>query len=128
MRSRTDGAANRRLVGHAKAKLPAPMPRIGVVNLAQIVAEVGPILERVDTAEQAIAECGAAPVTRASGKTKTWVPLGRQAVCRCPRARQAPPHAIRILARAWLRVIWACWHTDTAYNPARHRAEQRLTA
>jgi transposase len=106
----------------------APMPRIGEVNLVQIVAEVGPILERVDTAEQAIAECGAAPVTRASGKTKTWVPLGRQAVCRCPRARQAPPHAIRILARAWLRVIWACWHTDTAYNPSRHRAEQRLTA
>ena len=53
------------------------MPRIGEVNLAQIVAEVGPILERVDTAEQAIAECGAAPVTRASSKTKTWVPLGR---------------------------------------------------
>ena len=38
------------------------------------------------------------------------------------------PHAIRILARAWLRVIWACWHTDTAYDPARHRAEQRLAA
>ena len=36
------------------------------------------------------------------------------------------PHAIRILARAWLRVIWACWHTNTAYDPARHRAEQRL--
>ena len=27
------------------------------------------------------------------------------------------PHAIRILARAWLRVIWACWHTNTAYDP-----------
>ena len=59
------------LVGHAKARLLAPMPRIGEVNLAQIVAEVGPILERVDTVEQAIAECGAAPVTRASGKTRT---------------------------------------------------------
>jgi Transposase len=38
------------------------------------------------------------------------------------------PHAIRILARAWLRVMWACWHTNTAYDPARHRAEQRLAA
>jgi hypothetical protein len=38
------------------------------------------------------------------------------------------PHAIRILARAWLRVSWACWHTDTADDPARHRAEQRLAA
>jgi hypothetical protein len=43
-------------------------------------------------------------------------------------AASTHPHAIRILARAWPRVIWACWHTDTAYNPARHRAEQRLTA
>ena len=38
------------------------------------------------------------------------------------------PHAVRILARAWLRVIWACWHNDTIYNPARHGAERRLAA
>jgi hypothetical protein len=30
---------------------------------------VGPILDRVSSAEQAAAECGAAPVTKASGKT-----------------------------------------------------------
>jgi hypothetical protein len=23
------------------------------------------------------------------------------------------PHAVRILARAWIRVIWPCWVTDT---------------
>ncbi len=66
-----DRALGAALLGHAKAKLLAPMPRIGEVNLAQLLAEVGPILERVDTAEQAIAECGAAPVTRASGNTRT---------------------------------------------------------
>ena len=38
------------------------------------------------------------------------------------------PHAVRILARAWLRVMWACWHTDTIYDPAKHGAEQRLAA
>jgi hypothetical protein len=32
------------------------------------------------------------------------------------------PHATRIVARAWLRVIWACWHTNTPYNPSTHRA------
>jgi hypothetical protein len=37
--------------------------------LAQLLAEVGPILDRVDNAEQAAIECGAAPVTKASGKT-----------------------------------------------------------
>ena len=23
------------------------------------------------------------------------------------------PQAVRVLGRAWLRVIWACWHTNT---------------
>lgn len=36
------------------------------------------------------------------------------------------PHAIRILSRAWLRVMWACWHTDAPYNPVNHGAERRL--
>jgi transposase len=36
------------------------------------------------------------------------------------------PHAVRILARAWLFVIWHCWQDHTAYNPARHNALQRL--
>ncbi|MGN6173163.1 MAG: hypothetical protein ACTHPS_09450, partial [Streptosporangiaceae bacterium] len=38
------------------------------------------------------------------------------------------PHATRIVARAWIRVIWACWHTGTPYDPAIHHARQRLTA
>ena len=47
------------------------MPRIGELNLAQIIGEVGPILERAETFEQFAAETGLAPVTRASGKTHT---------------------------------------------------------
>jgi len=35
------------------------------------------------------------------------------------------PHATRIVARAWLRVIWACWQQATPYNPARHTAALR---
>ena len=35
---------------------------------------------------------------------------------------------MRILARAWLYVIWECWHNGTAYDPARHRGLQRLLA
>ena len=39
------------------------------------------------------------------------------------------PHATRIVARAWIRVIWACWHTGTPYDPAAHRAaRQALTS
>lgn len=32
------------------------------------------------------------------------------------------PHAVRILARAWLLVIWRCWQDHEPYDPARHRA------
>ena len=29
-------------------------------------------------------------------------------------------HATRILARAWLRVIWRCWQDGVAYDPTNH--------
>jgi hypothetical protein len=37
------------------------------------------------------------------------------------------PHATRIMARAWLYIIWHCWQTGTAYDPAKHRALQAIT-
>ncbi|TWG99622.1 hypothetical protein L615_002500000510, partial [Nocardioides sp. J9] len=36
------------------------------------------------------------------------------------------PHATRILARAWLGVIWRCWQNQTAYDPHQHGALQAL--
>ena len=62
-------AIKQRVAQHPRAKLLRGLPGVGTINLAQLLAEVGPILDRVSTAEQAAAECGAAPVTRASGKT-----------------------------------------------------------
>ena len=38
------------------------------------------------------------------------------------------PHAIRILGRAWLRVIWRIWQDHTPYDPAQHGGLQRLLA
>jgi transposase len=32
------------------------------------------------------------------------------------------------VARAWLYVIWHCWQDGTAYDPARHKALQRILA
>jgi transposase len=145
-------AIKQRVAQHPRAKLLRGLPGVGTINLAQLLAEVGPILDRVSTAEQAAAECGAVPVTRTSGKTSgvyfRWAanPRARKALTAfAHNARmQSPwagrlyadarargkrnPHATRIVARAWLRVIWACWHTNTPYDPCAHRAEQRLTA
>jgi len=44
------------------AKLLQRLPGVGMINLAQPLAEVGSILERVNTAEQAATECRAAPI------------------------------------------------------------------
>jgi transposase len=145
-------AIKKHLATHPKAPLLATLPYAGQISLAQLLAELGPILDRADSADQAAAEAGATPVTRTSGKTSSV--RFRMAANR--NARQAlhvfadnarhgspwaaklyadartrgkrHPQAIRILGRAWLRVIWACWHTNTPYDPTKHRAEQRLAA
>jgi len=142
-----DAALGSVLLAHSKAHLLAPLPRIGEVNLAQVIAEIGPLLERCDTPDQAAAACGVAPVTRQSGKSRnvqfrfSGNARARVALtCFADNARHSSPwaqhlytaarqrgirhpQAVRIAARAWLRVIWACWHTDTVYDPAKHRAE-----
>lgn len=145
-----DRAMGAALLEHSKAQLLAPLPRIGEVNLAQIIGEVGPILARALDVDHACAEVGATPVTKESGKGRavnfrwavntrarkalfTFADNSRHAspwaakLYNDARARgKRHPHAIRILMRAWMRVIWACWHTNTTYDPTRHGAEQRL--
>ena len=141
-----------RVAAHPRARLLEQLPGVGIINLAQLLAEIGPILDRVDTAEHAATECGAAPVTKASGKT-TGVYFRSAANKRARKAITAfahnsrmqsrwaatlyadarargkrNPHAIRILARAWIRIIWACWHSGAPYDPTAHQARQRIAA
>ena len=136
---------------HPKAHLLRPLPRIGTISLGQVVAEIGPLIERTNTAEQAAALAGAAPVTKHSGQHKAvcfrhqtnakarkaltlYADNSRHAspwaqrIYREARARGCRhPHAIRILARAWLRIIWACWQTNTPYNPTHRPLTQPTT-
>jgi transposase len=63
-------ARHRGPLGHPpRAQRLEQLPGVGTINLAQLLSEVGPILDRVVSAEQAATECGAAPVPKASGKT-----------------------------------------------------------
>jgi transposase len=134
---------------HAKAQLLRPLPRIGTISLAQVVAEVGPLVDRAASADEAAALCGAVPVTKRSGQQRAicfrhatnakarkaltlYADNSRHAspwaerIYRQARARGCRhPHAVRILARAWLRVIWACWHTNTRYDPTHRRGRER---
>jgi transposase len=134
------------LATHPDAHIFASLPRAGTLRAARLLAETGDCRARFPDPESLAALAGAAPVTRQSGKHISvgfrWA-VSRQlrdAVCDfaadsrhaspwaaaiydAARARgKDHPHAVRILARAWLYVIWRCWQDGTAYDPAKHNA------
>jgi Transposase len=47
-----EAAIKQRVAQHPRAELLRALPGVGTINLAQLLAEVGPILDRVSTAEQ----------------------------------------------------------------------------
>lgn len=130
----------------AVGQLMMSFPRAGKLNAAQIVTELGADPERFQTENQLAAEAGVAPVTHASGKSRgvsfryacnkrlrlaitSWAGNSRfqsswaRNIYANARARGCHhPHAVRILARAWVRVLWRCWRNSTPYNPAHHGA------
>lgn len=140
------------LAQHPDGPLIQSLPRSGEVNAAQILAELGDDRTRFATPEQLTAESGVAPVTRASGKQRavgfrwacnkrlrqaltTFADNSRHAspwataIYTNARARGCDhPHAIRILARAWVRVLWRCWQDRRPYDVTLHHAAQRLLA
>ena len=125
-------------------------PRAGRICAAQILAELGSVRERFDSDEHLAAEAGVAPVTYQSGKSKAvmfrWAcnhRLRAALTCMADNSRHANdwaahvyakakargcdhPHAVRILARAWLRVIWRAWQDRKPYDSAHHGAAQLL--
>ncbi len=138
------------LEAHPDAAIFTSLPRSGTVRAARLLAEIGDARGRFPTPESLACLAGVAPSTRQSGKVKAVVfrwgadKQLRDAVCDFAadtrhvhpwaarlyaqaRARgHDHPHAVRILARAWVGVIWRCWQDNTPYNPAEHRALQQL--
>jgi len=129
---------------HGDAHIFRSLPRAGTVRAALLLAEIGDSRGRFPTEEALAAAAGVSPSTRASGRSHAVVfrhacdkrlrealidfaadsrqasPWAKDIYDRA-RARGARhPHAVRILARAWIRVIWRCWTDHTAYDPARH--------
>lgn len=126
------------------------LPRSGSVRAARLLAEIGDARGRFPTADSLACLGGVAPSTRQSGKTEIvcfrWGADKqlRDALCdfagdsrhanpwaadlytRARARGHDHPHAVRILARAWVDIIWACWTTNTPYNPTKHRALQRI--
>jgi transposase len=126
------------------------LPRSGQVNAAQVLAEWGDARQAYEHPDSVAALAGVTPVTKESGKHRSvhfrWACNKRFRVAIttfADNSRHASPwaakiyndarasgkdhpHAVRILARAWIRVIWRCWQDSVPYDPARHGAASRL--
>jgi transposase len=142
-------------IEHAVAQLPEgrivmSFPRAGKICAAQITAELGDVRARFQSEDHLAAEAGVTPVTYQSGKSRhvawRWAcnkRLRAAITCFADNSRHAStwaakvyqqarmrgcrhPHAVRILARAWLRIIWRAWQDGATYDPKKHPAARDL--
>jgi transposase len=150
--SELEGAIGVALDEHPDGSLIKSFPRTGEVNAAQLLGEIGDVRERFPGHDVLAMEAGVVPVTKRSGKMKsvgfrwacnkrlrraltTWADNSRRASPWAQDIYQRAvdrgadhPHAVRILARAWLRVLWRCWQDRVPYDPARHLGAVRVAA
>jgi transposase len=132
---------------HPDAHIFASFPGVGPITTAVLLAEIGEDRARFPTDAVLLAEAGLAPVTRASGRTRSvrfryaansrlrettmwWAynslkasPWAAAAFRQARDQRGQHFHrALRGLAARWTRVLWRCWQDHVPYEPARHAA------
>jgi transposase len=136
---------------HPDGEIFRSFPRAGTVNAAQILAEWGDTRAAFDHPDAVAALAGITPVTKASGKQRgvsfRWAcnkrlrqaittfaansrfesPWAADIYDRARASGKDHPHATRILARAWVRVMWRCWQDGTTYEPALHCGARQST-
>jgi transposase len=129
---------------HPDEKIFTSLPRSGRINAAQVLSEWGDSRAAYDGPDAVAALSGMCPVTHQSGKHRAvhfrWACNTRFRVAISTFAdnsrHDSPwaaklytdaiarghdhPHAVRVLARAWIRVIYRCWVDGAPYDPARH--------
>jgi transposase len=135
---------------HPDGAIFTSLPRSGQVNAAQVLAEWGDCRPAYEHPDSVAALAGCTPITKQSGKHRAvhfrWACNKRFRVAIttfADNSRHASPwaakiyndarasgkdhpHAVRILARAWIRVIYRCWLDGTPYDPAKHGAAAAL--
>jgi transposase len=146
-----DRSAAAHLGEHPDGKIFTSLPRSGQINAAQMLAEWGDCRQAYAGPDSAAALAGVTPVTKESGKHRAvhfrWAcnkrfrhamttfagnsrhasPWAAKIYNDARAAGKDHPHATRILARAWIRVIYPCWINQTPYDPALHGAAAALT-
>jgi transposase len=138
------------LHAHPDAPIFTSLPKAGTVRAARLLAELGDCRGRFPTVQALTSLAGATPSTRQSGKVTVvgfrWAvdkqlrgavmdfagdshhanPWAADVYWKARHRGKDHSHATRILARAWLHVIWRCWQDHEPYDPARHGAYQAL--
>ena len=145
------GELTERLEAHADAVVFTSLPRAGRgVRAAALLSEIGDVRQRFPDEEALAALSGVAPVTRASGTHHSvgfrWAcdkrlraalidfaddsrhasPWAAKVYADALARTRRHPHAVRILARAWVRVIWRIWQDRAPYDPTKHRGAVML--
>lgn len=132
------------LLAHPDGAIFQSLPRAGTVRAATLLAEIGDCRARFPDATALAAAAGVAPSTRQSGKhlnvvyrrgcnkqlraalvdwaqdtprANAWA---RDTYDRARARGCRHPHAARILAQGWTRILWRCWHDHVPYDPDRH--------
>jgi transposase len=145
-----DRSVTAHLGEHPDGQIFTSLPRSGQINAAQVLAEWGDCRQAYERPDSVAALAGVTPVTKQSGKHRSvefrWAcskRFRRAITIFADNSRHASPwaatiyndaraagkdhpHAVRILARAWIRVIWRCWIDGVPYDPAKHRAAAAL--
>lgn len=120
------------------------------VTAARLVAEIGDRRARYPSAEALAADAGMSPVAVESGQrrvasfrracdkrlrdalatlantTRHHNPWAMDVYRKARERGCTHPHAIRVLGRAWARVIWRMWQDGLPYDPAKHGGLRRL--
>jgi transposase len=132
------------LLAHPDGPIFTSLPRAGIVRAATLLAEIGDCRARFPDPAALAAAAGVAPSTRQSGKHLTvayrrgcnkqlrhalidWAQdtpranaWARDTYDRARNRGCRHPHAARILAQSWTRILWRCWHDRVPYNPDLH--------
>jgi transposase len=120
------------------------------LTAACLLAEIGDQRGRYPTNDAMAADAGMSPVAIQCGRrkvagfrracdkrlrkavatlaesTRQHNPWAREVYRRARERGCSHPHAIRILGRAWVRVIFRMWQDGTSYEPAKHGTLKRL--
>ena len=129
---------------HPQAGIFAALPGAGEALLPRLIAAFGTQMERYASAAQLQCYSGIAPVRSQTGNTEmvsmrracpkflrqTFVEFAMQSVCKSVWARAFLDHqlaqkksfnvAVRALAFKWIRILHACWRTQTPYDEQRY--------